>query len=284
MENKKVWFVTGASKGLGLTLVKKLLANGMNVAATSRSIDDLKKAVGEDNSSFLALATDLKNEASVQESIEKTISKFGRIDVLVNNAGYGLVGSVEELSDEETRQNFDVNVFGALNVIRKALPYLREQKSGHILNIASIAGFTGDFPGFAIYCATKFAMIGFSESLASEVKSFGINVTVVEPGYFRTNFLTSDSLGVPKNEIPAYKEVRDTQNMHQQDINGNQPGDPEKAADALIRIASETNPPMNLFLGQDSFDLAHAKIDSVLADLSTWKELSVSTGFETENA
>jgi NAD(P)-dependent dehydrogenase (short-subunit alcohol dehydrogenase family) len=177
-----------------------------------------------------------------------------------------------------------VNVFGALNVIRKALPYLREQQSGHILNIASIGGFTGDFPGFAIYCATKFAMVGFSESLASEVKSFGINVTVVEPGYFRTNFLTPDSLSVPKNEIAAYKAVRDTQNMHQQDINGNQPGDPEKAADALISIASEVNPPMNLFLGQDSFDLANAKINAVLADLSTWKELSVSTGFESENA
>lgn len=280
MSTQKVWFVTGASKGLGLSLVKQLVNNGYRVAATSRNLDDLRRAVGATDDRFLPLAVDLKTESSVAEAIRKTVDQFGQIDVVVNNAGYGLLGSIEELTDEESRDNFDINVFGSLNVIRKALPYLREQKSGHIINISSIGGFTGAFPGFGIYCATKFAVEGFSESLAAEAKPLGINVTVVEPGYFRTDFLTSSSLGVPKNQIDAYQEVRNSQQAHQHQINGNQAGDPEKAVAALIRIASEAHPPLHLFLGQDAYDLAYQKIDAVQNDLETWKEVTVSTGFE----
>lgn len=283
MSTQKVWFVTGASKGLGLSLVKQLLNGGYNVAATSRNIDDLRRVVDAPEARFLPLAVDLKTESSVAEAVAKTVAHFGQIDVVVNNAGYGLLGSVEELTDAEARENFDVNVFGSLNVIRQALPHLREQKSGHIFNISSIGGFTGAFPGFGIYCATKFAVEGFSESLSTEVKSLGINVTVVEPGYFRTDFLTSNSLAVPKNQIDAYREVRESQQAHQNQINGNQPGDPEKAVAALIQIASETNPPLHLFLGQDAYDLAYAKIHAVQDDLETWKPLTVSTGFETES-
>ncbi|MCF2493266.1 oxidoreductase [Dyadobacter chenhuakuii] len=279
METAKIWFVTGASKGLGLTLVQKLLANGYKVAATSRSREDLQKAVGNDSPQFLALATDLKSEASVQESIEKTVAHFGRIDVVVNNAGYGLVGSVEELTDSEVRDNFEINVFGVFTVIRKAMPYLRAQRSGHILNISSIGGFMGGFPGFGAYCATKFAVNGMSESLAEEVRSFGVHVTVVEPGYFRTNFLTDSSIGLPKIQIEDYKEVRDSQNAHQNEINGKQPGDPEKAAGAMIRIVAEANPPMNLFLGSDAFAIANGKIAAVQKELSDWKDLTVSTDF-----
>ena len=171
MKNK-IWFVTGASKGLGLALVKKLLSSGYRVAATSRNVKDLQHAVNAGREVFLPLSVDLKSENSVENAIKETVSHFGSIDVVVNNAGYGLVGSLEELTDEEVRQNFDVNVFGVLNVIRKVLPYMRKQKSGHILNIASIDGFTGTFPGFGSYIATKFAMHGFSESLAAEVKPF----------------------------------------------------------------------------------------------------------------
>jgi NAD(P)-dependent dehydrogenase (short-subunit alcohol dehydrogenase family) len=279
METSKIWFVTGASKGLGLTLVQKLLANGISVAATSRNLEDLKKAVGNDSPQFLALATDLKNESSIQEAIEKTVAHFGRVDVIVNNAGYGLVGSVEELSDQEVRENFEINVFGVFTVIRKAMPYLRAQRSGHILNISSIGGFMGGFPGFGAYCATKFAVNGLSESLAEEVRAFGVHVTVVEPGYFRTSFLTDSSIGTPKTEIADYKEVRDSQNAHQNEINGKQPGDPERAADAMIRIVSEANPPMNLFLGSDAFAVANGKIAAVQKELQDWKELTVSTDF-----
>lgn len=278
MNNQKVWFVTGASKGLGLTLVKQLLNKGYNVAATSRSITDLENAVGK-TESFLPLAVNITDEKSVNDAISQTISLFGKIDVVVNNAGYGLVGALEELTDAEARANFDVNVFGSLNVIRAAMPHLRGQGSGHIFNISSIGGFTGNFPGFGIYCATKFAVQGFTESLGAEIKAFGVKATIVSPGYFRTNFLNPDSLSVPKNEIAAYKAVRDVQNAHQGDINGNQAGDPEKGAAAIIAVAEAKEAPMHLFLGQDAYDIANQKINDVKADMENWKELGTSTGF-----
>lgn len=196
--NNKVWYITGASRGLGLALVKELLQQGYKVAATSRNKQELIQAVENASNDFLPLQVNLLDENSVQASIAKTKDWFGNIDVVVNNAGYGLSGALEELSDTETRANFDVNVFGSLNVIRKVMPLLRAQQSGHIFNIASIGGFTGAFPGFGIYCATKFAVHGFTESLAEEAKPFGIYATVVSPGYFRTNFLTDSSLSLPK--------------------------------------------------------------------------------------
>lgn len=275
MDNKKVWFVTGASKGLGRSLVKQLLSKGYKVAATSRNIDDLRKIATD--ADFLPLAVDLKNENSVQAAVKETISRFGRIDVLVNNAGYGQIGSIEELSDAEARSSFDVNVFGLLNVTRSILPHMRAQQAGHILNISSIAGFTGSFPGFGIYCATKFAVDGLSESLAAEVKPFGISVTIVSPGYFRTDFLTSGSLGLPANPLDTYESVRATQQAHQQEINGNQTGDPEKAVAALIDIAAAENAPLHLFLGEDAYNLAYQKIAAVEADLEQWKEVTVGT-------
>ncbi|WP_302180144.1 SDR family oxidoreductase [Chryseosolibacter indicus] len=276
---KKVWFVTGASKGLGLTLVKKLLKEGYSVAATSRSVNDLKEAVGSDTKAFLPLAMNLLDENDVQKAIEKTVEHFGSIDVVVNNAGYGLVGGLEELSDAEARKNFDVNVFGSLNVIRKALPHLRRQKSGHIYNIASIGGFTGSYPGFGIYCATKFAVHGFTEALVEEVRPFGIKVTVVSPGYFRTNFLDS-SLAVPAKPIDDYKSVREMQSLHQAGINGKQQGDPEKAASVLIRVAEGNEAVVHLFLGEDAYGLAEQKIKTVQQDMASVRELATSTNFE----
>jgi NAD(P)-dependent dehydrogenase (short-subunit alcohol dehydrogenase family) len=277
--NKKIWFVTGASKGLGLVLVKTLLNAGYRVAATSRNSNELQQAVGVNNDAFLPLAVDLTNEKSVDKSIQDTIAHFGAIDVVVNNAGYGLIGSLEELSDEEVRQNFEVNVFGALNVIRKVLPYLRKQKSGHIFNISSIGGFTGNFPGFGAYTATKFAMHGFSESLAAEVKPFGIKVSIVSPGYFRTQFLAG-SLNVPTNEIEEYKLVRETQQAHQDSINHNQAGDPAKAARVMIEIAEQKESPLHIFLGKDAYEFANAKIKAVQEDMAAVKELATSTDID----
>lgn len=277
MKNK-IWFVTGASKGLGLALVKKLIQEGYRVAATSRNVKELQQAVGAGREVFLPLAVDLKNESSVEQGIKETVTHFGSIDVVVNNAGYGLTGSLEELSDEEVRQNFDINVFGVLNVIRKALPYMRRQQSGHFFNIASIGGFTGLFPGFGSYIATKFAMHGFSESLAAEVKPFGITVSIVSPGYFRTEFLDA-SLGTPKNEIADYKLVREAQSLHQNDINHNQPGNPEKAAEVMIAIAEQKQPALHVFLGNDAYQLAEAKIKAVQQDMASVKELATSTDY-----
>ncbi len=281
MDNQqKVWYITGASKGLGLSLVKQLLTAGNKVAATSRSLSDLQKAVGAENPDFLPLSVDLKDEASVKQSVEAAIKAFGRIDVVVNNAGYGLLGSLEELSDQESRDNFEINVFGMLNVIRNVMPQMRAQRSGHIFNISSIGGFYGAFPGFGIYCATKFAVAGLSESLAAEAKPFGINVTVVLPGYFRTEFLSSGSLGVPQNPLEAYADVRESQKAHQDAINGNQPGDPEKAVAVIIATASAEHPPINLFLGTDAYAMADQKIIAVQKDLDQWETLATSTNID----
>jgi len=279
MDTKKVWFVTGASKGLGLTLVKRLLAEGHSVAATSRSLSDLQNALSQENSAFLPVEVDLINEDSVMKAISKTIGKFGQIDVVVNNAGYGQLGTIEETTDEESRQNFDTNVFGSLNIIRKAMPHLRAQKSGMIINIASIGGLTGEFAGWGIYCATKFAVVGFTEALAAEAKEFGVHATVVYPGYFRTDFLTGGSLRTPKNEIEDYTLARQLQTAHEQEINGNQPGDPEKAALALIELAEMKNPPVHLVLGSDAFQIAGNKLTALHNEISDFKTLSNSTDY-----
>jgi len=279
MSTKKVWFVTGASKGLGLTLVKKLLAAGYSVAATSRNVSELQTVINEENSDFLPLEVNLVNENSVAEAISKSIEKFGKIDVVVNNAGYGQLGTLEEISDLESRQNFDTNVFGSLNIIRKTMPYLREQKSGFIINIASIGGLTGEFAGWGIYCATKFAVVGFTEALAAEVKEFGVNATVVYPGYFRTDFLTGGSLRTPKTEIEEYTIARQLQVAHEKDINGNQPGSPEKAATAMIELAEMQNPPVHLVLGSDAFQIAGNKLNALQNEISDFKTLSTSTDY-----
>lgn len=274
-----IWYVTGASKGLGLELVLKLLKEGYQVAATSRKVSELEKMIGAKSTNFLPLQVDLVDEKSVQLSIEATVKHFGGLDVVVNNAGFALAGALEELSDAEVRYNFDVNVFGALNVIRQALPHLRKQQGGHIFNIASCGGFTGLFPGFGIYCATKFAMHGFTESLSMEIKEFGIHATVVSPGYFRTNFLESSSLMLPKNALPEYTQARQAQLIHQTEINGNQPGNPEKAAEVMIAVSKMEQPPLHLFLGQDAYQFAADKIQFVEQQLDSLKPLATSTGY-----
>ena len=284
MNNEKVWFVTGASKGLGLVLVKKLLKEGFKVAATSRNAQALIDAVGENSSDFLPLEMDLLDEQSVRNAVQKTLDSLGAIDVVVNNAGYGQLGTLEELSDIEVRANFDVNVFGVLNVIRHTLPHLRANRAGHVFNISSIAGYSAGFAGWGIYCSTKFAVTALTETLAAEVKPFGVNATVVYPGYFRTEFLSNDSLGLPKNQIADYEEARKSQELHQTDINGNQPGDPEKAAEVLIKIAAEANPPLHLFLGQDAYQMANAKIAEVQKDMQSWQSTATATDFENAQA
>ncbi len=272
---KKVWFVTGASKGLGLSLVNQLLNAGQSVAATSRNKDNLSAAINTDTENFLSLAVDLNDELSVGQAINATIARFGKIDVVINNAGYGIGGSIEELTDEETRDSFNINVFGTLNVIRKAIPYLRAQKSGHIINISSIAGINGA-TGWAIYSATKAAVIACSEVLAEDVKAFGIKVTVVAPGAFRTSFLTPESLVLSKNSIEDYEDVR---HVHEQylKMDGAQIGDPEKAAAAMISLASMPNPPVHLLLGNDALTRATGKLEALTKEFQAWKAITIST-------
>jgi len=277
MEAKKVWLVTGASKGLGLTLVKKLLVNDFKVVATTRNVESLINEIGNISESFLPLEVDLTNNNNVKAAIEKSIAHFGKIDVVVNNAGYGQIGTLEELTDAEARENFDINVFGSLNVIRNVMPYLRNQKSGNIFNISSVGGLFGGFAGWGVYCSSKFAVVGFTEALAEESKNFGVNVTVVYPGYFRTDFLAKGSVKTPKNVIQDYEAARQSEEAHLNDISGNQPNDPEKAADVLIAISQEKNPPVHLLLGKDAYGILKNKIEIITKDTEQWKEYTFST-------
>lgn len=278
MNNDKIWFVTGASKGIGLGLVKNLLAEGYSVAATSRNPEALVAGTS-DSSNLLALKADVADERSVQGAIARTLERFKKIDVAVNNAGFGQSGTLEELTDDEIRRSFDVNVFGALSVIRHTMPHMRSQRSGDIFNISSIGGFTGGFSGFGAYIATKFAIAGLSETLAAEAGEFGVNTTLVYPGYFRTNFLSSDSFREPAAKIEAYTAARASEALHRNELDGNQPGDPEKLVRALIEISRAENPPLHLFLGEDAYQLAQEKIASVQSELETWKSTTLATGF-----
>lgn len=278
MSTKKVWFVTGASKGLGLTLVKSLLHQGYRVAATSRTEDALKREI-RTSDTFLPLQADVADESSVQAAIAKAIETFGGIDVVVNNAGYGQLGTIEETTDNEARDNFNANVFGVLNVIRNVMPHFRAKKSGHFINISSIAGFLGTFPGWGLYNATKFALAGLTEALSAEVKSLGVSATIVYPGYFKTNFLLKGSLRFARNPIAEYKEARELDKAHLEQIPGNQPGDPEKAALAFIKLAEMPNAPLHFFMGSDSFGMANSKIETLKNEISANEILSKSTDY-----
>ena len=278
MDNNKVWFITGASKGFGLSLVKQLLEAGQLVAATSRNQQELIDAVNTTSNNFLPLQVDLVNESSVSLALQHTYETFGKIDVVINNAGYGIGGAIEELTDQETRLAFDVNVFATLNVIRFVMPYLRKQRSGHIINIASIAGIAPG-TGWAVYGAAKYAVIGLSEVLAADVKNLGVKVTVVAPGAFRTSFLTPDSLTMTKNPIADYEDVRATHAKYLK-MDGEQAGDPEKGAASIIQIAGEENPPLYLLLGGDAYNRALTKLDSLHNEIEAWKDLTCSTDIE----
>ncbi len=269
---------------MGLHLAQRLLNAGAKVAVTSRSKASLTAKLGT-HDNLLSLAADLGDEDSVQAAAQQTIAHFGGLDVVVNNAGYGQFGAVEEVSNAEARANFDVNVFGVLNVLRATLPQLRQQRSGHIFNIASIAGLTGAFPGFGVYSATKFAVAGLSEGLQADLTGLGVNVTCVYPGYFRTDFLAAGSPALPATQIADYKSAHDLVAMHVTGaIHGNQPGDPEKLAEVLMNVATQANPPLHLVLGSDALGLAEQKTDALRQTLTANRAVSASTDFASTGA
>jgi len=279
MEAKKVWFITGASKGLGLILAKKLLEKGYRVVAATRNPESLMEEIGLASEVFLPLAVDITDDQDVKNALEKSVAHFGRVDVIVNNAGYGQIGTLEELTDEESRENFNVNVFGMLNVIRHSMPHLRQQGSGRIFNISSVGGLFGSFAAWGVYCGSKFAVAGLTESLAEEVRQFGVQATVVYPGYFRTEFLTKGSVKTPQTPISEYEAARESERAHLNSINGNQPNDPEKAAEVLISVSEAENPPVHLLLGPDAYDILQNKMKIITKDVEQWKSYTLSTAF-----
>jgi len=276
MSTTKVWYITGASKGMGFSLTKQLLSLGHSVAATSRSVNVFEQ-FSEYGNRFLELNVDLKSEQSIASSFKKTIEKFGKVDVIVNNAGYGLGGALEELTSDEMNENFEVNFFAAVRVVQKALPYLRAQRSGHIINISSIAGFAPGM-GWSMYCAAKFALSGLSEALANDLKPLGIHVTNVLPGWFRTNFAKPDSIAYNKKSMQEYDylcEYHEKMNS----MDGIQPGNPDLVAKAFLQVVLSQNPPVNLFLGSDAFNRAQSKIQQLNKEMSDWEAVSQSTDF-----
>jgi NAD(P)-dependent dehydrogenase (short-subunit alcohol dehydrogenase family) len=278
MENKKVWFITGASKGLGLTLVKQLLEAGQQVAATSRSTTSLIEAVGFQGDAFLPLSVNLGSDESVAAAIQQAYQQFGRIDVAVNNAGYGIGGAIEELTDRETRESFDINVFGTINVIRHVLPIMRVQQSGHIINISSIAGIAPSM-GWSVYGAAKHAVIGLTEVLADDVRAFGIKVTLIAPGAFRTNFNNPDSLVLSQRKIDAYAGIRSLQERFAA-TSGTQAGDPAQAAKVMMEVTEMEEPPLYLLLGSDAYARAFGKLDLLSSNYKQWEILTKSTDYD----
>lgn len=274
----KVWFITGASRGFGLLLARDALARGDRVVATARNPQAVTEELGA-HPALLTVQLDVSKDAAAVVAVQAALERFGRIDVLVNNAGYGILGAVEEVSAEEVRRNFDTNVFGLLNVSRAVLPVMRKQRSGHVINISSQGGYQA-FGGFGIYCATKFAVEGLSEAMAQELAPLGVRVTVVDPGAFRTDFLDSSSLARTSARLDDYEETIDVMRTFASTNNHAQPGDPAKLSQALLVLADTAQPPLRLQMGSDAVARVYEKHQQVEQELAQWKELALSTDFE----
>lgn len=278
LQNTKVWFITGSSTGFGRILTQQLLERGETVVATARKPEKLDYLVTTYPDRVLAVRLDVTKPQEVREAVNKAIKTFGRIDILINNAGYGMMGAVEEVTDAEVRQQYETNVFGALDVMRAVLPHMRQQRSGHILNLSSVGGVVS-FPGAGIYCSTKFALEALSEAMAKEVAPLGIKVTLVEPGAFRTDF-NGRSLVTTDNLIGDYDEAIGGFREWVRDVDGKQPGDPQKAAEAMIRSVEEDNSSLRLPLGADAVSAIETKLESVKKDVDTVREVALNTAYE----
>ena len=276
-QNSKVWLITGSSTGFGRTLAETVLQQGDIVIVTARKPEQLQDLIAQYPATALALKLDVTDKAEIETAIEKAIAKFGRIDILVNNAGYGLIGALEEVSDEQIQRNFNTNLFGAIDVIRAILPVMREQQSGHIINMSAIAGFTNEL-GFSIYGGAKFALEGVSEALQGEVAPLGIKVTIVEPGPFRTDFI-GRSLDRAES-MDAYQDTVGNFLNFLNNIEGKQPGDPQKAAEAIIKVVDSDNPPLRLVLGKYAYTKFRKKLESLTTELDAWEAVAINTDFE----
>lgn len=270
----KVWLITGASRGLGRAFTEEALKAGHRVLATARNSEDLIHLTSTFGERVRTVPLDVTNEEQAKNAVEVAMQTFGGLDVLVNNAGYGNVGSVEETSLADFRAQIETNLFGVIIMTKTVLPHFRERQAGHFIQISSIGGRVGP-AGRAAYAAAKFGVEGFSESLSKEVAPLGIRVTIVEPGGFRTDFAGSSTElreGRPEYDATVGASVR-----FQRDYDGKQPGDPIKAAGALLHIASLSEPPLRLLLGSDAYNAAEKHTMQMLASDREWKDLSSST-------
>ncbi|TDP72282.1 oxidoreductase [Roseateles toxinivorans] len=273
---QKTWFITGASRGLGAEIAKAALRADDRVVAAGRSRAAVSDCLGPDSDRLLAVELDVNNEAQAQAAVDAAVLRFGTIDVLVNNAGYGHLGLFEETSAQDVQTQFGTNLFGVFSVTRVVLPIMRAARKGRIFNISSLAGLRGTAFG-SLYCASKFALEGFSESLAQEVAPFGIRVVIVEPGPFRTDFLSAESVHFAAHAVTDYDEARASLRASFEQRNGRQPGDPAKLAEALVLLANEAEPPLRFVAGSIAFDAISAKLSDMQTELARWRSLSVGT-------
>ncbi len=272
----KTWLITGTSRGFGSEIAKAVLAVGDRLIATARNLSDLQYLGATKD--VLALRMDVTNEGEVKIAVAAGLERFGRIDVVVNNAGFGLLGAIEESSAEDVESIYRTNVFGLLNVTRAVLPSMRQHRSGHIINLSSMGGYRSH-PGWGIYCSTKFAVEGITEALHGELAPLGIHATVIEPGYFRTDFLDGSSLRQSAEQISDYAETVGKTRAMEARRNHQQQGDPVKLAQAILQIVNANEPPLRLPLGTDTLQGIAAKNAYVEQELKKWRTLSKSTNY-----
>jgi NAD(P)-dependent dehydrogenase (short-subunit alcohol dehydrogenase family) len=272
--SERVWLVTGASRGFGRALSEAVLARGETLVATARGAEFVESFKRE-HPDALALRLDVTDRAQADAAVEQALERFGRLDVVFNNAGYGHFGAVEELAEDELRQQLEVNFFGVVNVTRAALPALRRQRSGHFVQMSSLNGIEA-MVGGGYYCASKFAVEGLSESLAAEVAHLGIKVTIAEPGPHRTTFASAESARVA-DPIEDYAESVGQAREMFADLDGSQPGDPGRAAQAILEVVDADEPPLRLALGRMAVDNIRAKLGGQLEELDRWERLSASS-------
>ncbi|MDB5988166.1 MAG: short-chain dehydrogenase [Nevskia sp.] len=275
---QKTWFITGASRGLGVQIAKAALRAGDRVVAAGRKRAAVTDSLGPDSDQLLSVALDVTDAGQAHAAVDAAVARFGAIDVLVNNAGYGRLGFFEENTMADVRAQFDTNLFGVFNVTWAALPVMRAARKGRIFNISSLAGIRGVEFG-SLYCASKFALEGFSESLAQEVAPFGLFVTIVEPGPFRTDFLTAESIQIGDHAVADYDERRAALRTSFEQRNGQQPGDPVKLAEAMVLLANEAKPPMRFAAGALAVNAADAKLADMRIEFDRWRQLAVSTDY-----
>ena len=274
---QRVWFITGSSTGFGRDLAGQALRRGDKVVATARKPEQIAELAGEFPQTALVLPLDVTSVASIENAVVGAISRFGRIDVLVNNAGYGLAGAIEEATEAEYMPVFETNVFGLIRLTRAVLPYLRAQKSGHIVNLSSIGGLIGS-PGWGVYNASKFAVEGFSEALAAELKPLGVAVTIIEPGPFRTDFLGRSGVEAAAR-IPDYDSTAGKTREYFHDQAGKQPGDPAKAVQAILNVVDAEKPPLHLLLGKSALTRFRTRLAGWKEELDQWESLTIGADF-----
>ena len=273
----RTWFITGASTGFGRLLAEEVLKNGGKVVATARKLDNVADLEAKYPERAQALTLDVTDAGQVDSAVTQAFAKFGQIDVLVNNAGYGVAGAIEEVSEAEFLPMFEANVFGLLRVTRAFLPYLRKQRGGHILNLSSIGGLIAS-PGLGYYSSTKFAVEALSESLAAELAPLGIRVTIIEPGPFRTDFLGRSSV-VAKTRIADYDGTAGNMRKYFAENDGKQKGDPLRAVQAMMQVVESPNPPLRLLLGASALQRLRAKFDNSQKEIAAWEKVTVGADF-----